>query len=222
MLADRTFLRGFLTRKNMPAVQTHPCTFHIRNKQLILLNEVSKPAESVAVYLLNLRNLVERCRDFRKALLHRLIPECLIHRVMFFIFIMLGKAQQFQNRLGNIHRITSVNLNGFPCHFLQMVIKHLCMFLFLVCRKCEYRFHDMEFLLLCLLRRKSIAVSCLTFPCKGAHQIQFCFARFEIHSHFYFPPDFSCHYYSISCSAFAFKISHLRSISFWMPAVTQE
>ena len=137
----------------------------------------------------NACNLMKGCCHLRKALLQRLIPKRLIHRVKFFIFVMLCHTQKLRNGFINIHGIAAVNVNRFPRKLLQMLIKNRRMRLLLLGSKPEYKFHHLHFLFFRLRRSEDITVSRLTFPCKGTHKVFLCFALFKIHS---FPsPSFS-------------------------------
>ena len=66
---------------------------------------------------------------------------------MFFVLVVLRRAQELRHLVVRLHRVSAVDLDCLAKQLLQMVKENLRMLLFLVCRKGEDRLNDMQLLL---------------------------------------------------------------------------
>ena len=126
-------------------------------------------AKAIAMCLLNFRNFVERCRDFWKPLFFCHIAKGSVYRIVFFVFVVLSVPQQLHHVIGNIHGIAAVDLDTLASEFLHVIIKNLCMLLFLVGGKLKNSLYHMQLLPLAYRGGKGIAVACLALPRKRTH-----------------------------------------------------
>ena len=183
MVAHGTRFRRLRPLQDVPAVQADPPAFRIRDVQFAALQELRIMGESVSVGLFDSRNALKGIGDFGIALLAGAGAERRINRHSLLKLAVAGHAQEVQNVIAQVHGEISVNMDLSSGDGFHMVVENLRVLLLLIGGERENGVEDVEILLAAERGGERVAVSRLTFPRKGQHEIFQGFALRECRIH---------------------------------------
>lgn len=168
---------------HIAAVEAHPVTFHLVDKQLVLLHQVGKLAEAVAVDLLDAGDLGEDMGNFREALLLGGVGEGGVIVLVLLILVVLGGTEMLLNGVVKVDGVSAVNGDIFPGAFFQIVVEYLGVLLLLMGGEAEDRLDDIEAVLFGQTGGEGVAVAGLTLSGEGPEEVSFCLTFCKVNGH---------------------------------------
>ena len=114
VVADRAIFGNRGATVDISAFQTHPCSFHIRYKKLVLLQQIGKETKAVPMCFFNLGNHIEGSGNAQKAFFRCNFCKSLVYIIMLLILVMLCKTKKLCSVLTDVNGIRAVNANILP------------------------------------------------------------------------------------------------------------
>ena len=166
MLADGAHGGSHGASDNLAAVEAHPLDLNIGHKQLVLLQQLSKLAEAVAMGLFNSGNhgkmwAISGNPPPGRSWKARVVVVPLL------VLIVLGRAKVVQNVGKQLYGVGAVHLKVLTGHLLQQVVEHLGVGPFLVRGEGEHALQYIQVLPPGQSGCEGVAVAGLTLAGKG-------------------------------------------------------